>query len=45
MGTIVCKTCGEIIEHFDHEKASVLYGICRGCTKEKTEKTSEPKSA
>lgn len=30
MGTIVCQTCGSIIEHYDGEKVQVLYAKC-GC--------------
>lgn len=28
MGTIVCQSCNKVIEHFDYEKATVLFGKC-----------------
>ncbi len=28
MGVIICQTCGNVIEHFDAEKVSTLYGTC-----------------
>ncbi|MCT8139085.1 GapA-binding peptide SR1P [Anaerobacillus sp. CMMVII] len=28
MGVIVCQTCGKVIEHFEAEKVSTLYGTC-----------------
>ncbi|WP_286886448.1 GapA-binding peptide SR1P [Aneurinibacillus sp. UBA3580] len=31
MGTIVCKECDQIIEHYEHEKVEVLYASCNGC--------------
>ncbi|TRM12262.1 GapA-binding peptide SR1P [Lentibacillus cibarius] len=31
MGTIVCQDCQEVIEHFDDEKVSTLYGTCTNC--------------
>ncbi|WP_203362178.1 GapA-binding peptide SR1P [Bacillus sp. REN10] len=33
MGTIVCKSCLDTIEHFEDEKVSVLYSHC-GCEEE-----------
>lgn len=38
MGVIVCQTCGKVIEHFEAEKVSTLYGTCcENC------KTKQPK--
>lgn len=31
VGTLVCKCCEEIIEHYEDEKVSVLYGVCPDC--------------
>lgn len=31
MGTIVCKSCEDTIEHFEDEKVSVLYSKCNDC--------------
>lgn len=28
MGVIVCQSCGKIIEHFEAEKITTLYGKC-----------------
>ncbi|MDC1541849.1 GapA-binding peptide SR1P [Candidatus Pseudothioglobus singularis] len=28
MGTIVCQDCGNIIEYFNAEKVTTLYGTC-----------------
>ncbi|WP_050184023.1 GapA-binding peptide SR1P [Domibacillus robiginosus] len=33
MGTIVCQTCLETIEHFEEEKVTLLYADC-GCSHE-----------
>ncbi|KAB7707918.1 GapA-binding peptide SR1P [Bacillus aerolatus] len=33
MGTIVCQSCMNTIEHFEDEKVSVLYSHC-GCDEE-----------
>lgn len=33
MGTIVCKCCDEVIEHYENEKVSVLYSLCPDCKK------------
>ncbi|MCI2256913.1 GapA-binding peptide SR1P [Domibacillus sp. PGB-M46] len=30
MGTIVCQTCLETMEHFEEEKVTLLYADC-GC--------------
>ncbi|UCZ51880.1 GapA-binding peptide SR1P [Bacillus shivajii] len=35
MGSIVCQTCEEIIEWYEDEKVSVLYGSCCDCADEK----------
>lgn len=34
MGTIVCQSCEAIIDHFEWEKAGVLYGVCNCCDDE-----------
>lgn len=35
VGSIVCQTCGDVIEYYDDEKVTVLYGkCCHGCEKE-----------
>ncbi|MCE7791709.1 GapA-binding peptide SR1P [Salipaludibacillus sp. CUR1] len=35
MGTIICQDCESVIDHFDCEKVSVLYGkCCESCTNE-----------
>ncbi|WP_217585726.1 GapA-binding peptide SR1P [Lentibacillus saliphilus] len=31
MGTIVCKDCQSIIEHYNDEKVTTLYGTCPTC--------------
>lgn len=31
MGTIICQDCNDIIEVYENEKASVLYGKCHCC--------------
>ncbi|KGX91535.1 hypothetical protein N781_03310 [Pontibacillus halophilus JSM 076056 = DSM 19796] len=36
MGTIVCKDCQGIIEHFEYEKVTTLYGVC-GCSQHEEE--------
>ncbi|MGK5507644.1 GapA-binding peptide SR1P [Brevibacillus formosus] len=28
MGTIVCQTCGTIIEHFECNSVKTLYAVC-----------------
>ncbi|MDA5108709.1 MULTISPECIES: GapA-binding peptide SR1P [Brevibacillus] len=28
MGTIVCQSCGTIIEHFESNQVKTLYGVC-----------------
>ncbi len=28
MGVIICQSCGKVIEHFEAEKVSTLYGTC-----------------
>lgn len=33
MGTIVCQDCQQVIEHFDNEKVTTLYGTCPTCDK------------
>ncbi|KGX88781.1 GapA-binding peptide SR1P [Pontibacillus litoralis] len=35
MGTIVCQDCQEVIEHFEDEKVSTLYGSCPECNDKK----------
>ncbi|WP_084157546.1 GapA-binding peptide SR1P [Oceanobacillus manasiensis] len=34
MGTIICQDCQEIIEHFEGEKVTTLYGTCSGCNQD-----------
>lgn len=34
MGTIVCQTCLNTIEHFEDEKVSVLFSNCCDCEDE-----------
>ncbi|MFD2760589.1 GapA-binding peptide SR1P [Lentibacillus juripiscarius] len=31
MGTIICQDCQEVIEHFDDEKVTTLFGTCPDC--------------
>ncbi|HLR66012.1 GapA-binding peptide SR1P [Virgibacillus alimentarius] len=31
MGTIVCQDCQHVIEYFDDEKVTTLYGTCSDC--------------
>ncbi|WP_188454532.1 GapA-binding peptide SR1P [Virgibacillus oceani] len=33
MGTIICQDCQQVIEHFDDEKVTTLYGTCPSCEK------------
>lgn len=28
MGTIVCQSCGTIIDHFESNSVKTLYGVC-----------------
>jgi hypothetical protein len=30
MGVIICQNCGSILEHFEEEKVTTLYGACKG---------------
>ncbi|RYG74034.1 GapA-binding peptide SR1P [Lentibacillus lipolyticus] len=32
MGTIICQDCQEVIEHFDDEKVTTLFGTCPDCS-------------
>ncbi|MGM8364273.1 GapA-binding peptide SR1P [Virgibacillus sp. W0181] len=32
MGTIVCQDCQQIINHYDDEKVTTLYGTCPSCS-------------
>ncbi|GIN83859.1 hypothetical protein J6TS2_02450 [Heyndrickxia sporothermodurans] len=34
MGTLVCRNCNKIIEHFEDEKVTVLYSNCKKCHNE-----------
>ncbi|HZG81016.1 MAG TPA: GapA-binding peptide SR1P [Brevibacillus sp.] len=42
MGTIVCQTCGSIIEHFESNQVKTLYAICdcEGCLRQNQEERS-----
>jgi len=31
VGTIVCQECAEIVNHFEEEKVTTLYGTCPSC--------------
>ncbi|MBM7598734.1 Fe2+ or Zn2+ uptake regulation protein [Virgibacillus halotolerans] len=31
MGTIVCQECEKVIEQYDDEKVTTLYGTCPNC--------------
>jgi len=31
MGTVVCQDCQQVIEYFDDEKVTTLYGTCPTC--------------
>lgn len=31
MGTIICQDCQQVIEQFDDEKVTTLYGACPTC--------------
>lgn len=33
MGTVICQDCQQVIEQFDDEKVSTLYGTCPDCNK------------
>jgi len=35
MGTIICQDCQRVIEHFEDEKVSTLYGNCCSSCKSK----------
>ncbi|SFS63891.1 GapA-binding peptide SR1P [Marininema halotolerans] len=37
MEVLVCKTCDEVIDYLDSDKAGTLYGCCQ-CDCEKKEK-------
>ena len=32
MGSIICQSCNQVIDYYESEKVSVLYGVC--CEKE-----------
>lgn len=38
MGVIVCQTCGKVVDHFEAEKVSTLYGKCCDDCKNKSKK-------
>ncbi|WP_084031689.1 GapA-binding peptide SR1P [Anaerobacillus arseniciselenatis] len=38
MGVIICQSCGKVIEHFEAEKVSTLYGTCCNATKKEQAK-------
>ncbi|HAM82108.1 GapA-binding peptide SR1P [Ornithinibacillus bavariensis] len=38
MGTIICQTCQQTIEHYENEKVVVLYGTCPDCETKKMQK-------
>ncbi|MBO8162199.1 MAG: GapA-binding peptide SR1P [Brevibacillus sp.] len=40
MGTIVCQSCGVIIDHFESQQVKTLYGVC-DCTCKQTEKNDK----
>ncbi|MFC4556965.1 GapA-binding peptide SR1P [Virgibacillus kekensis] len=31
MGTIICQDCQKVVEHYDDEKVTTLYGKCPTC--------------
>lgn len=31
LGTIICKDCHEIINHYEEEKVTTLYATCPNC--------------
>ncbi|PLR81281.1 GapA-binding peptide SR1P [Bacillus canaveralius] len=37
MGTIVCRHCDSIIEHFEDEKVIVQYSECVRCSEDMTD--------
>ncbi len=38
MGVIICQSCGKVIEHFEAEKVSTLYGTCCNTAKKEQSK-------
>ncbi|MFC2950247.1 GapA-binding peptide SR1P [Virgibacillus sediminis] len=32
MGTIVCQDCQEVIDTYEEEKVTTLYGTCPNCS-------------
>ncbi|WP_338450113.1 GapA-binding peptide SR1P [Niallia oryzisoli] len=40
MGTIICQSCNNTIDHFENEKVSTLYGKCT-CCDDKQKKASK----
>jgi hypothetical protein len=40
MGTIVCQTCGTIIDHFESNQVKTLYGVC-DCDCRKSEQSEQ----
>ncbi|MDY0396248.1 GapA-binding peptide SR1P [Virgibacillus halophilus] len=32
MGTIICQDCQQVIEHYEDEKVTILYGTCSECS-------------
>ncbi|WP_084268650.1 GapA-binding peptide SR1P [Oceanobacillus damuensis] len=35
MGTIICQDCQHVIEHYEEEKVTTLYGTCPSCNENK----------
>jgi len=31
MGTIICHDCQEVIDYYEEEKVTILYGTCPTC--------------
>jgi hypothetical protein len=40
MGTIVCQSCGAIIEHFESNQVKTLYAVCH-CDCRNTERDQD----
>ena len=38
MGTIVCQTCSNTIDHFEDEKVTILYARCKDCCENECDK-------
>ena len=41
MGTIICKNCNGIIEHYEDEKVSIHYSQCGTCLEDVSKRVDD----